>query len=235
MVLNTNSVWQFKEVDGFAIGAWRQITVCPVTKLVILILIKEDRTICWPKPLCQRYFNDLVEAGAINSMQYALPAYLLQNEAEISNKARKHRDERLTLISSAIADANLPIKMALHGRVSELVEYARISGTTRLNLSNVLCLNWKFGQHPNALLPAYCHRGAPGTIREPGSKKRGRQRLYLTEAFPSATGVNIDRVTREAFTKAMLKKFLRENPSSIAKGNCYDNAVAESFFKTHIN
>jgi len=213
--LNTNSVWQFKDVDGFAAGVWRLITICPVTRLAIVIQIVDDRSVTRPKPLSQKYFSNLIQAGAIVPLQYNLPPHQLRTEADISDRERACRDERYQLIAPAISDSILPVKLALNARVADIVQYAQEAGTSRLRLSQLLCLYWKYGQQKNALLPAFCKRGAPGKIREPGEKKRGRPRRYSTQAFDAAVGVNMDGDIRKAFLKAMKRYYLKEKPTTI--------------------
>jgi len=215
MELNVNSVWRFDEVDGFNRGIWRLLKLCPITELVIVILIKEDRSITRPKPLDQQYFANLASSGAIEATEYQLPGYLLRSERDFSEKEKNCRDERFQMICQAIADLSLPTKLALNAKVPDMARYAQEAGTTRLKLSQLLCLYWKFGQQKNALLPAYSQRGAPGKIREPGAKKRGRPRKYATEAFTAAQGINMDKDNRSAFMRAMKKNFLRERPIPI--------------------
>lgn len=50
-MLDLNSVWEFKAVDGFAIGRWRVLAICPRTRLAIVLELIAHPAVRKPKSI----------------------------------------------------------------------------------------------------------------------------------------------------------------------------------------
>jgi hypothetical protein len=216
-MLDLNSVWEFNAVDGFAIGRWRVLTVCPITRLVIVIELIVHPAVRKPKSISIDTFEQAVKTGLIIASEFETPSFHLVAEEAIPLNHRDQRDARFAIIRAAVENPNFLKEVAISGRSEKVSDFAASAGTSHQHFSRLLYLYWKHGQYINALLPAYSRCGAPAVRREAGSALRGAPCRMKTSAFRPRDKVNVTTLDQERFLKGLKKHYLIEKPMTLSK------------------
>lgn len=215
--IEINSVWNAVGLDGFAVGLWRVIAICPYTRLAVMYHLTEERELERPRAIELEELTKAIAKTRAEPAFFPLPKFQLCSDDRLTVRQKETRDQRLAKIAGPVSDRQLPVKLALHARVNDLRAHAERVSISRKTLSRLMALYWTYGMRPNALLPAFHRRGAPGQIREPGKRKRGRPRSFRTLAFVAREGVNVDSRHRKLLLDALKKNYLKEKPQTLKK------------------
>lgn len=227
MQVEVNSVWQVSSLDGSSDGLYRVLAIYSEIDLLILFRITEERRLERPVSAPLSSFTDLVKKKSITVSEYELPAYLNCREEDIPKTQLFKRDNSYQLIAELISLPDFLLDITTNNRSKLLVLQAKKQKTYVQKIYRALNLYWKYGQEPNALLPAYKLSGGLGKDRPAGKVKRGRPVQISTPTLSIFDGVNTEENDKIIFRKA-LKKFAlkgREVPFS----KVYDQMLKEYY------
>ena len=216
MLVEHNSVWQFDSVDEFSNGLYRVLTIYPEKALFIVFPLMEEKQLMKPLSINQSHFLASIQSKSIIQSELELPFYLNQSD-EISSKYWLKRDEQYQLIKGIIEDPYFLFDLTTNQRSKRIAEHARSMNTYVQKLYRILNSYWRFGQHKDALIPAYKLSGAPGKLRQAGENKRGRPVEFNLPSMSAFQGVNTSKNDQKFFVKAMRKYALRGQEAKFSR------------------
>ncbi|ORP18366.1 transposase [Vibrio paracholerae] len=205
MQVEVNSVWLVSSLDGSVDGLYRVLAIYSEIDLFIMFLITEDKKLERPISVPLSSFIDLVKQKLITVSEYELPAYLSCKDEDIPKAQRLKRDKTYQMIFDLVSSPDFLLDIATNSRSKLLVTQAKKQKTYVQKIYRTLNLFWKYGQEPNALLPAYKLSGGLGKERPAGNVKRGRPVQIATPTFSVFGGVNTEEDDKTKIQNAMRK------------------------------
>ena len=227
MQVEVNSVWQVSSLDGNADGLYRVLAIYSEIDLLILFRITEDKKLDRPISAPLSSYIDLVNKKSITMSEYELPAYLNCKEEDIPKTQLLKRDNSYQLIFDLASLPDFLLDITTNNRSKLVVAHADRQKTYVQKIYRALNLYWKYGQEPNALLPAYKLSGGLGKVRTAGKVKRGRPVQISTPTFSVFEGVNTEEHDKAIILKAMKKFALKGRKVPFTK--VYDQMLKEYY------
>ncbi len=227
MQVEVNSVWQVSSLDGIADGLYRVLAIYSEIDLLILFRITEDKKLERPISAPLSSYIDLVNKKSITMSEYELPAYLNCKEEDIPKTQLLKRDNSYQLILDLVSLPDFLLDITTNNRSKLVVAQADRQKTYVQKIYRALNLYWKYGQEPNALLPAYKLSGGLGKVRTAGKVKRGRPVQISTPTFSVFEGVNTEEQDKAIILKAMKKFALKGRKVPFTK--VYDQMLKEYY------
>ena len=227
MQVEVNSIWQVRSLDGNSDGLYRVLAIYSEIDQLILFRITEDKKLERPISAPLSSFTDLVSKKSITTSEYELPAYLNCKEEDIPETQLLKRDNNYQLISDLVSLPDFLLEITTNNRSKLLVAQADKQKTYVQKIYRALNLYWKYGQEPNALLPAYKLSGGLGKVRTAGKVKRGRPVQISTPTFSVFEGVNTEEQDKAIILKAMKKFALKGRKVPFTK--VYDQMLKEFY------
>jgi putative transposase len=170
-----------------------------------------------------------IKAKEMRMGQYALPSWVQAPEDQIPQRDRRLRDQRWNLIRPLVTGANREVIFDKEMRGYLIRKHATEAGKNREWLYPLLKLYWRYGQIPNALLPAFQKCARRGEIRGAGDKKRGRRPKVLEAGHDSAAiGVNVGKDDLNIFVSSIRYWHLRKG---LPLTKTYDHMV-DKYYST---
>lgn len=155
--------------------------------------------------------NGLVSEERSGQKPFVLPSWVQRSEESIPLKHKVIRDARWAIVEPLVTGENRVAIFDRERRGQIILERAALTGVKRENFYFPLKLYWRYGQVPNALLPAFekC-TGRGGIRRSPVTTegelpiKRGRPPEDVAIGHnPKAKGINVNREDRENIGQAI--------------------------------
>lgn len=227
MQVEVNSVWQVSELDGNDDGLYRVLTIYSEIDRLILFPITENKKLERPISARLSLFIELAKKDSINASKFELPAYLNYKEDDIPKTQLLKRDNSYQLILDLVSFPEFLLEITTNSRCKLLVAQANKKKTYVQKIYRALNLYWKYGQEPNALLPAYKLSGGLGKVRTAGTVKRGRPVTISTPTLSVFEGVNIQEQDKAIIQKAMKKFGLKGRKVPFTK--VYDQMLKEFY------
>lgn len=135
----------------------------------------------------------------LRSGNYQLKPGAQQNslpESEISDLEKAYRDAAWEVVGPLVQNEPAIYNRTTRGTL--VAETVARTGTTKVTIYNYLKRYWQRGKVKNALLPDFKNRGAKGSPKKAGSRKRGRPRK-----LGDTVGKNADDEMKQIFEKAV--------------------------------
>lgn len=227
MQVEVNSVWLVSSLDGNVDGLYRVLAIYSEIDLIIMFLITEDKALKRPISVPLSSFIELVKQKLITVSVYELPVYLSFRDEEIPKAQLLKRDKNYQVIFDLVSSSDFLLDIATNIRNKRLVAQAKKQKTYVQKIYRSLNLFWKYGQDPNALLPAYKFSGGPGKDRPAGKVKRGRPVQIATPTFSVFGGVNTEEDDKTIIQKAMWQFGLKGKKVPFSK--VYEQMLVEFY------
>lgn len=227
MQVEVNSVWLVSALDGNVDGLYRVLAIYSEIDLFIMFLITEDKKLERPISLPLSSFIELVKQNLITVSDYELPAYLSCRDEDIPKAQLVKRDKTYQMIFDLVSRPDFLLDIATNNRSKLLVAHAKKQNTYVQKIYRALNLFWKYGQEPNALLPAYKLSGGLGKERPACKVKRGRPVQVATPTFLVFGGVNTEEDDKTKIQKAMRRFGLKGRKVPFSK--VYEQMLKEFY------
>lgn len=215
LVLN-NAVWEVKPNPSLDKGLYRVIETYTDRDIVVLtILLPEEKQLSKPITCSLLVFTTLIQQKLIVEGRFELPNYVLKGESQISEADRERRDTNYKLIEPLVQDSEFLLHYAETKRTREISRLAKLSNTYPKKITRLLSLFWRFGQTPNALLPAYQNSGGRGRARKAKDTPLGAPRKNRTLAIDSRSAFILSDKDKENMKKALKKHHLKNHGKTL--------------------
>jgi hypothetical protein len=228
MYIDINSVWDISGIDGLLDGKYRVLQLLPRIDSVALYHLRESEGISRPVVLSMPIFKAGIRENRCLVSIYKAPFYQLESEELIPIIQKRKRDENWQLIKELINSQNYLEDIITSERSRKISQYAKSKGTYVQKIYRLLNLYWRYGQHKNALLPAYKLSGAKGIPRTAGTAKRGAPPKDYIPALSPIEGKNVTEHDKKIFKRAMKKYGLKGK--EVALSRVYDQMLKDFYY-----
>ncbi|GAC25107.1 Tn7-like transposition protein B [Paraglaciecola mesophila KMM 241] len=228
MEILRNSVWDIKTFQGFGAGLYRILKLDEEFNYVILFPIIEPIAEGRPAIADFRTFQTAISEQDVLKASFKLPVYMLSDEDEISENHRAYRDRQYNLIKALVSDEEFLIQISTSKRAKGINIHAKKVGSDSKKITRLLKLFWKYGQTPDALLPAYSKCGGYGKLKTVKSLPMGRPKKARTVAVERARNFIVTEEDKDKFRKILSVHVLKPHGKSIPKA--YDELLRAYYF-----
>lgn len=215
MEILRNSVWDVKNFEGLEAGLYR----------ILLIDVEYDQSILFPilesnedgRPSLTNFsdFEGALSEHDILRGSFKLPTYMLLDDDEISQKHLKLRDENYKLIHDLISDEGFLFEISTSKRVRTINTHASKLGANPKKVLRMLKLYWKYGQTPNALIPAYKKCGGYGKSKTITNKPLGAPKKARTLIVERTKNFIVTEEDKDKFRKTLSTHLLKAHGKSL--------------------
>ncbi|MDF4949064.1 transposase [Vibrio parahaemolyticus] len=211
MSIEVNSTWDLKGAEGFKDGVYRVLKIEDSLSALIVFCLEDTKRIVRPVILTLDRFHSLSKQKKLRKTTYKVHPYLLVSEEQVNENHKEIRERRYNKIRGLVEDDDVLFDLATKRKIPEISKQAKERGTDNKTIYRLLNLYWKYGQTPNALLPAYSLSGGKGKIREAVKNSLGTRVVSRTGLFEPPRSYIVKKEDRLAFKKALKKDYLKPN------------------------
>jgi hypothetical protein len=214
MMPRVNSVLGPTSDKGPLIGKHRVLWLSVPRAEVVLFRLEESEGLPF---FCN--LNDVSEwlrTGLLTTQKFEIPYWVQCPEEEITERNKQLRKDRWDLIAPLVSDENTSAIFDRDLRGQLIRERAKETDKDPERFYPLLKLYWRYGQVPNALLPAFPKCSNRGAILEPGERKRGRPpKVVVVGHDPDAIGANVTKSDLINFYACLRELHLRKGMSLV--------------------
>lgn len=207
MELVRNSIWSMSKGNVLSDGRYRILAVASEKQCVVLYALDSSKKTNKPLLLSIARMKKLIDLNELKKSEFKLPIYYSYSESELSKKSLSRRNDNYKLIEPLISDLNFLFNYSADANCKIVTNYSKSVNKNISTIYRILNLYWRYGQTPNAVMPAYANSGALGTQRKDTLVKRGCPIKKSKFGFSFKKGVNVSEKDKINILKGFKKYF----------------------------